>query len=91
MLCIHSFFSDFRKQNDATTAVHRKTSIELLKNRQLIFSYLSTIWESTDGCNERCICGTALYLLLMLKHANNIIIYRVIGEPVHMGERLFMM
>ena len=62
----------------------------MLKNRQLIFSDLSIICESTDGCDEQCILKTALYLLLMLAHANNIIIYRGIGEPGYMKEKLFM-
>ena len=46
----HSFLSYDRKQDAATTTVHRKLFIELLKGKKLIKSTLSTIWENTGFC-----------------------------------------
>ena len=81
-----SFLSDDSKQYDATTATHVKRIIELLQNRKICFSVLSTIWESTDECAEQYICETALYLLSILAHSYNIIINRGVGETVYVRE-----
>ena len=49
----HSFLSDDSKQDAATTTAHRKLFISLLKNKQVLTTSLSTIWENTDGCAEQ--------------------------------------
>ena len=41
------------------------------------------MWENTDGCDEKYICTTVLYLLLMLDHVYNIIIGPDFGSPCH--------
>ena len=41
----HSFLSDDSKQDAATTIVHRKILISLLKNKQVLTTSLSKIWE----------------------------------------------
>ena len=46
-----SFLSGDSKQDAATTSAHRKLIIELLKNRQLIFSDISTIWDNSNDCD----------------------------------------
>ena len=45
----HSFLSDNSKQDAATTTAHSKRLISLLKNKQVLTTSLSTIWENTDG------------------------------------------
>ena len=45
----HSFLSDDSKQDAATTTAQRKQLISLLKNKQVLTTSLSTIWENTDG------------------------------------------
>ena len=57
-----SFLSDDSKQDAATTTAHRKLLISLLKNKQVLTTSLSTIWENTDGCAEKYRCASALYL-----------------------------
>ena len=59
----HSFLSDDRKQDSATTAKHIKRIIELFQKVKVLFSNISNIWENTDGCVKKCLCETALYLL----------------------------
>ena len=49
----HSFLSDDSKQDAATTTAHRKILISLLRNKRLLKTPLSTIWENTDGCAEQ--------------------------------------
>ena len=43
----------------------------------------SNIWENTDRYDEQYICKTELYLLSMLSHSYNIVIYRGVGTPGH--------
>ena len=49
----------------------------------------STIWDNTDGCAEKYTCPTALYLLSMLSHTYNIVIYCGFGSPVHGKDVVF--
>ena len=49
----HSFLSDDRKQDAATTTEHSKRLISLLNNKQVLKTSLSTIWENTDSCAEQ--------------------------------------
>ena len=46
-------------------------------------STLSTIWENTDGCSEKYICASALYLMSVLSQFFSIIIYWGISSPGH--------
>ena len=48
-----------------------------------MFADFSTFWENTYGCVDQYRCDTALYLLSILDHTYDIIIYRVIGAPRH--------
>ena len=56
----HYFLSDNSKQYAATTSAHSKSLISLLKNKQVLTTSLSTIWENTDGCAEQYRCASAL-------------------------------
>ena len=47
------FFSGDIKQYAAPIDAHSKIIIELLQNITVLFAYMSTIWESTDGCAEQ--------------------------------------
>ena len=80
--CILLFLSDESKQDASTTAEHSKHIIELLKNRTILFAYMTTIWENIDCCAEKYCCATALYLLSMLEYAYNIIFDHGVGAPV---------
>ena len=51
--------------------------------RMTLSSGLSTSWENIDGCTTSYRCDTALFFLLMLSHAYQITIDRVIGAPGH--------
>ena len=62
----HSFLSDDRKQYAATTTAHSKRLILLPKNKKVLTTSLSKIWENTDGCAEKCRCASALYLISVM-------------------------
>ena len=44
---------------------------------------LSTIWENTDGCAEKYICASAMYLMSVISQTYSLIIYRGISSPGH--------
>ena len=67
----------------STIAEHSEHIIELLQNITVLFSGTSTIWENTDGFSEQYHCTTTIYLLSMLAHAYNIMIYCGVGAPGH--------
>ena len=46
----HYFLLDEIKQDSANTTAQSKHFIGLLKERKVLESSLSTIWENTDGC-----------------------------------------
>ena len=79
----HSFLSDDSKQDAATTTTHIKRLISLLKNKQVLTTSLSTIWENTDGCAEQYRCASALYLMSVMSQTYSIIIDHGISAPVH--------
>ena len=49
----HSFLSDNIKQDAATNTAHINCLISFLKEKKLMRTSLSTIWEKTDGCDEQ--------------------------------------
>ena len=59
----HSFLSDDSKQDADTNTAHINLLISLLKNKQVLTTSLSTIWENTDGYSEQYRCASALYLI----------------------------
>ena len=63
-----------------------KHIIELLKQRNILSSELSTLWENTDGCAEHYRCATALHLMSMLSQSFSVIIDRGISAPGHRRE-----
>ena len=62
----HSFLSDDRKQYAATTTSHSKLLISLLKNKKVLTTSLSTIWENTESCAEQYRCASELYLMSVI-------------------------
>ena len=56
----HSFLSDDSKQDAATTTAHIKRLMSFLKNKHVLTTSLSTIWENTDGFAEQYRCASAL-------------------------------
>ena len=49
----HHFLSDDSKQDAATTTAYSKRLISLLKNKKLLTTSFSTLWENTDDCAEQ--------------------------------------
>ena len=56
----HSFLSDDSKQDSATTTAHIKRLILFLKNKRVLTTPLSIIWENNDGCAEQYRCASTL-------------------------------
>ena len=55
--------------------------MQLLQQKHILHTVRSNIWETTDVCAEIYWCETKLYLLWMLSHAHDIIIYLSVGAP----------
>ena len=81
-----TFLSDDSKQDAVTTTAHSKRLISLMKNKQVLRTSLSTIWENTDGCAEQYICASALYLMSVMSQTYSLIIDRGISAPGHWKE-----
>ena len=79
----HSFLSDHRKLDSATTTTHSQHLISLLKDKKLMTTLFSKIWENTDGCAEQYRCASALYLMSVMSQCYSIIIDRGISAPEH--------
>ena len=63
---LYSFLSDYNKQDAATNTAYSKHLISFLKDRKLLTTSLSKIWENTDGCAEQYRCASALYLMSVM-------------------------
>ena len=61
--------------------LHSKRFISLIKNKQLLTTPLSTIWENTDGCAEQQICASSMYLMSVTSQTYYIIIDCGISAP----------
>ena len=62
---------------------HSKQLISLLKDKQLLTTSLSTIWENTDGCAEQYRYASALYLMSVISQTYSLIIDQRISAPGH--------
>ena len=82
----HYFLSDDIKQDATTTTSHSKRLISLFKDKKLLKTSLSTLWENTDGCVEQCRCASALYLMSVISQCYSIIIDSGISAPDHEKE-----
>ena len=65
----------------ATTDAHIKCLISFIKEKTLLKTSLSKIWENTDSCAEQCRCTTALYLMSVMYQCYSIIIDGGISAP----------
>ena len=79
----HSFLSDDSKKDAVTTTAHTKRLISLIKNKSVLTTSLSIIWENTDGCAEQYICAYAVYLMSVMSQTYSIIIDWGISAPGH--------
>ena len=79
----NSFLSDESKQDADTTTAHSKQLISLLKEKQVLTTSLSPMWENTDGCAEQYRRDSELYLMSVISQTYSIIIDRGISAPGH--------
>ena len=86
---IHSFFL-MTATRMLPVKMHTVRQIDMMKNRQLLFSDIITILDNTGGCDKQYRCATELYLLSMLVHVYNIIIGRRIGALGHGREVVYV-
>ena len=70
----HSFLSVNSKQDAATNTAQIKRLISFLKEKKVMTTYLSKIWENTDFCAEQYRCASALYLMSVMSQCYSIII-----------------
>ena len=59
---ISLFLSDESKWDAATTKAHSKRLISFFKDKKILTTSLSTIWDNTDGFAEQYRCASELYL-----------------------------
>ena len=79
----NSLLSNYGKQDYATTTAHSKRLISFLKDKQVLTTSLSTMWEKTDVFAEQYRCASALNLMLVMSQTYSIIIDRGISAPGH--------
>ena len=77
------FLSDDGKQDIATNSAHIKRLISFLKNKKVLTTSLSKIWENTDVCAKQYKCASEIYLISVMSQCYSIIIYRGISAPGH--------
>ena len=69
-----TFLSDNSKQDAATTTAHSKRLIALLKDKKVLTSSLSKIWENNDGCDRQYRCAPAVYLMSVMPQCYSVTI-----------------
>ena len=60
--------------------------IELLKEGDILTSSLSSIWENTDGCDDKYRCASAIYLMSVILQCYSVITDFGISAPGHVKE-----
>ena len=78
-----SFLSDDIKHDAATTTTHRKRLISLIKDKKVLTSSLSAIWENTDGRAGQYRCASALYPMSIVSQCYSIVTDQGISAPGH--------
>ena len=79
-----SIFLSADIKKDSTTTTSNKTNlIELLKEKYILTSSLSTIWVNTDGCSEQYIYASAIYLKSFMSQCYSFITNCGISAPGH--------
>ena len=63
---VSPFLSEDSKHDAATTTANNKRLILLLKDKNVLTTSLSTIWEKTNGCAEQYRCASELYLISVM-------------------------
>ena len=71
-----------------TLALTEKSFIELLKERKVLESALSKIWENTDGCADQYRFTSVLYLMSVISQCYSVIIDCDISAPGN-GKEVF--
>ena len=71
----HSLLSDDSKHDAATTNENRNSLIELIKEKNVFTTSLSTTWEKNYGCAEQYRCASTLYLISVMLQCYSVIIY----------------
>ena len=56
----HSFLSENSKHDADINNAHSKGLISLLKEKKVLTTSLSPIWENTDGCAKQYRCASAI-------------------------------
>ena len=79
----HYFLSGYSKQYAATTTAHTKHLISLLKEKKILTTSLSKIWENNDGCDEQFRYASALYFMSVMSQCYSVIIDWGISAPRH--------
>ena len=60
MAQFHSHLSDGSYQDTNTTATYLHIILHLLLSKWFIASFLTTIWDNTDGCTKQYCCASAI-------------------------------
>ena len=79
----HSHFSDYSKQDAATTFEHICAMFKVHEQVHGPINQNSVFLDHTDGCAKQYRSGNALYLLNVIALKYHIVIDRAIGAPGH--------
>jgi hypothetical protein len=81
-LHFHSHFSDYSRQDAATTTAHLNVLLDSLEKSGEMGKN-GTMFDDTDGCSKQYRCAKAYFLLSQVAIARGITIDRAIGAPGH--------
>ena len=62
----YSYLSDEIYQDAITNATHVCILLQYLLTKQIIYPFLTTIWDYMDGCAKQYCCALVIYLLSFL-------------------------
>ena len=79
----HSYLSENGKQDAADSASHMMHLYAMLLKWNLLIAFMSTVWESTDGCAKQYCCASAIFFMVFAACQFDVVIDPAVGAPGH--------
>ena len=85
MVNFNSLLSDEIDQDASTTVTHLCIILQFLLTKEMIYPYLTTMWDHMDGGAKQYRCASYIYLLSCFSLEFSIIIDRSVRSPGYGG------
>ena len=63
MAQFHSHLSDESDQGDRTIGTNLRMLLNFILTKQMIYPFLTSTWDHTNGCTKQYHCASAIYIL----------------------------